>query len=96
MGAYLRKMAIDGIIVNTDTTYLEKQFYEMHKIGVNVNQLARLANSTGAVTPEEMKEEVRRVRRILGPSIVISPSHEEVLPNIPPANLVAMAQASKE
>ena len=26
MGAYLRKMAIDGIIVNTDTTYLEKQF----------------------------------------------------------------------
>ena len=56
MGAYLRKMAIDGIIVNTDTTYLEKQFYEMHKIGVNVNQLTRLANSTGAVTPEEMKE----------------------------------------
>lgn len=56
MGAYLRKMAIDGIIVNTDTTYLEKQFYEMHKIGVNVNQLARLANFTGAVTPEEMKE----------------------------------------
>ena len=40
MGAYLRKMAIDGIIVNTDTTYLEKQIYEMHKIGVNVNQLA--------------------------------------------------------
>ena len=26
MGAYLRKMAIDGIIVNTDTTYLEKHF----------------------------------------------------------------------
>ena len=26
MGACLRKMAIDGIIVNTDTTYLEKQF----------------------------------------------------------------------
>jgi len=56
MGAYLRKMAIDGIIVNTDTTYLEKQYYEMHKIGVNINQLARLANSTGSVTPEEMKE----------------------------------------
>lgn len=29
MEAYLRKMAIDGIIVNTDKTYLEKQFYEM-------------------------------------------------------------------
>ena len=56
MGAYLRKMAIDGIIVNTDTTCLEKQFFEMHKIGVNINQLARLANTTGSVTPEEMKE----------------------------------------
>ena len=56
MGAYLRKMAIDGIIVNTDTTYLEKQFFEIHKIGVNVNQLARLANTTGSVTPEKMKE----------------------------------------
>ena len=31
MGAYLRKMAIDGIIVNTDTTYLEKHFFEMQK-----------------------------------------------------------------
>ena len=50
MGAYLRKMAIDGIIVNTDTTYLEKQFFEMHKIGVNVNQLARLASD------DEMKD----------------------------------------
>ena len=64
MGAYLRKMASDGIIVNTDTTYLEKQFYEMHKIGVNVNQLARLANSTGAVTPEEMKELKRMIKEI--------------------------------
>ena len=26
MGAYLRKMAIDGIIVNTDTTYLRNIF----------------------------------------------------------------------
>ncbi|MDO4647015.1 MAG: plasmid mobilization relaxosome protein MobC [Eubacteriales bacterium] len=56
LGAYLRKMAIDGIIVNTDTSYLEKQYFEMHRIGVNVNQLAKLANTTGAVTPQEMNE----------------------------------------
>ena len=35
MGAYLRKMAIDGYIVNTDTTPLKKQYEEMHKIGVD-------------------------------------------------------------
>ena len=56
-------MAIDRIIVNTDTTCLEKQFYEMHKTDVNVNQLANLANSTGAITPEEMKEFVNLIHR---------------------------------
>ena len=35
MGAYLRKMAIDGYIVNTDTTPLKKQYEEMHKIVIN-------------------------------------------------------------
>ncbi|WMJ22837.1 uroporphyrinogen decarboxylase family protein [Paludicola sp. MB14-C6] len=47
-------------------------------------------------TPEQIKEEVRRVKSILGPSIVISPSHEEILPNVPAANVLAMAQASRE
>ncbi|MFR7899998.1 MAG: plasmid mobilization relaxosome protein MobC [Ruminococcus sp.] len=38
----------------------EKQFFENAcKIGVNVNQLARLANATGSVTPEEMKKELK-------------------------------------
>ena len=32
MSVYLRKMAIDGMIVNTDTTYLKAMYQEMHKI----------------------------------------------------------------
>ena len=40
-------MAIDGYIVNTDTTPLKKQYKEMHKIGVNINQIAKKVNSTG-------------------------------------------------
>ena len=55
MGAYLRKMAIDGYIVNTDTTPLKKQYEEMHKIGVNINQIAKKVNTTGDLYPEEMK-----------------------------------------
>ena len=43
----LRKMAIDGYIVNTDTTPLKKQYEEMHKIGVNINQIAKKVNTTG-------------------------------------------------
>ena len=31
MGAYLRKMAIDGYIVNIDITPLKKQYEEMQK-----------------------------------------------------------------
>lgn len=47
-------------------------------------------------TPQQIKDEVHRVRDILWPSIVISPSHEAILPNVPPQNLLAMAQASRE
>lgn len=46
-------------------------------------------------TPEQMKAEVRRVRSVLGPNLVVSPSHEELLPNIPPENLLAMAEAAR-
>lgn len=56
MSAYLRKMAIDGIIANIDTTYQKEIFQEMHKIGVNANQLAKVANTTGAATPEDIAE----------------------------------------
>ena len=67
MGAYLRKMAIDGYIVNTDTTPLKKQYEEMHKIGVNINQIAKKVNSTGDLYPEEkqeLKEMVKELWRI--------------------------------
>lgn len=47
-------------------------------------------------TPQQIRDEVHRVRDILGPSIVISPSHEEILPNVPPENVVAMTKAARD
>jgi uroporphyrinogen decarboxylase len=47
-------------------------------------------------TPEQVKEGVRRVKALLGPRLVVSPSHEAVLPNVPPENIEAMAQAAVE
>jgi uroporphyrinogen decarboxylase len=44
-------------------------------------------------TPQQVEAEVQRVREILGSSIIISPSHEEILPNIPAANIFAIAKA---
>lgn len=64
MSVYLRKMAIDGMIVNTDTTYLKAMYQEMHKIGVNINQIARKVNTTGDLYPQEMKELKEIVKEI--------------------------------
>ena len=46
--------------------------------------------------PEEVKADVRRVKKLLGPCLIVSPSHEALLPNVPPENVEAMAQAALE
>jgi len=47
-------------------------------------------------TPEQIKADVRRVKELLVPNLIVSPSHEALLPNVPPANVVAMAEAARE
>ena len=39
---------------------------------------------------------MRRVKSILGPDLIVSPSHEAVLPDVPPRNVAAMAEAALE
>jgi uroporphyrinogen decarboxylase len=46
--------------------------------------------------PDEIKADVRRVKKLLGPCLIVSPSHEALLPNVPPENIEAMAQAALE
>jgi uroporphyrinogen decarboxylase len=45
---------------------------------------------------EGVREEVRRIKSLLGPRFIVSPSHEALLPNVPPENVVAMAEAALE
>ncbi|MFC1960790.1 uroporphyrinogen decarboxylase family protein [Chloroflexota bacterium] len=45
-------------------------------------------------TPEEVRAEVKRVRDLLGPHVIISPSHEAILPDVPPQNVQALAEAA--
>jgi uroporphyrinogen decarboxylase len=47
-------------------------------------------------TPEEVKEDVRRIRALLEPRLIVSPSHEALLPNVSPENVLAMAEAAIE
>jgi alkyl hydroperoxide reductase subunit AhpC len=58
LAAYLRKMAIDGYIINTDTTDIKAMTAEIQKIGVNVNQIAKKINTygSGSVYVEDMEK----------------------------------------
>ena len=47
-------------------------------------------------TPDEVKAEVQRVRKLIGPNLIVSPSHEAILPDVPPENVLAMAEAALE
>ena len=56
MEAYLRKMAIDGYIIQVDHSNIKKMTAELQKIGVNINQIAKRANATGNVYQEDIEE----------------------------------------
>ena len=58
--------------------------------GVDTQQL--LPNAT----PQQVKDEVYRLRDLFGPNFVVSPSHESILPDVPWENVLAMAEAAAE
>ena len=56
MGAYLRKMAIDGYIIKVDYSEQRKLAAEVNKIGVNINQICKRINSTDRIYAEDVSE----------------------------------------
>ena len=70
MEAYLRKMAIDGYIIQIDQSDIKKMTAELQKIGVNINQIAKRANVTGNMYQEDIEEikvalkEIWRLQRL--------------------------------
>ena len=64
IGAYLRKMAIDGYIIYTDTKDIQVMNKELQRIGRNINQIAKRVNSTSSIYMtdiEELKEDLQNV-----------------------------------
>jgi len=47
-------------------------------------------------TPEQVRDEVRRLKDIFGKNFIVSPSHEALLENVPIENVIAMSDAAKE
>ena len=56
MGAYLRKMAIDGYIIQVDYTEQKKLAAAVNKIGSNINNICRRMNSTGRFYQDDVVE----------------------------------------
>ena len=45
-GAYIRKLAIDGLIINVDLSDVRDMVYLLRNISNNINQIARRTNDT--------------------------------------------------
>ncbi len=72
MGAYLRKMAIDGYIIKVDYTEQRKLAAAVSHVGTNINQICKRINSTGRMYSEdvqELKEQQEEIWRLLKSSL---------------------------
>lgn len=61
MSAYIRKIAIDGYIINVDHTDVKNHAAQLQRIGNNVNQIVRRMNQTGSLYMDDVNE----VKKIL-------------------------------
>ena len=56
MSTYLRKISMDGYLINADYTYIKEMNAELSAIGRNINQIAARANSTGIIYADDIAE----------------------------------------
>ena len=56
MSEYLRKISMDGYLINVDYTYIKEMNAELSAIGRNINQIAARANSTGIIYADDIAE----------------------------------------
>ncbi len=63
-GAYLRKMAIDGYLIQVDTTDIKEMTKALGAIGRNINQIAKRVNAGGPTYQADMEEIRERLEQI--------------------------------
>lgn len=56
IGAYMRKMTIDGLIIYTDLSIVKEYQKELSAIGRNINMISKRVNMTNSIYKEDMKE----------------------------------------
>lgn len=56
IGAYLRKMAMDGYCIRLDISDVKEALRLLHINSNNINQYAKKANETGRIYEEDIKD----------------------------------------
>ena len=64
MSAYMRKMAIDGFIVNLDLSDVKELVRLLRYCSNNINQYAKKANETGSIYQSDIDDIKRRQERL--------------------------------
>ena len=64
LGAYLRKMAIDGYVVNLEIQEFKEIIRLLGIANNNINQIAKKVNATGNIYAEDVEEIRQRVDAI--------------------------------
>jgi len=64
MAAYLRKMALDGYIVNLDIPELRELVSLMRRSSNNLNQIAKRFNTTGRVYASDMEDMLQKQEQL--------------------------------
>ena len=64
MAAYLRKMALDGYIVNLDIPELRELVSLMRRSSNNLNQIAKRVNTTGRIYAYDMEDVLQKQEKL--------------------------------
>ena len=62
--AYLRKMALDGYVIQVDYSAIKENTAQLHRIGGNAHQIVKRMNQTGSLyraDVEEVKELLKQI-----------------------------------
>ena len=64
MAAYLRKMALDGYIVNLDIPELRELVSLLRRSSNNLNQIAKRVNTTGRIYASDMEDMLQKQEQL--------------------------------
>ena len=64
MSAYLRKMAIDGVVVKLELPELKEMISLLRRSSNNLNQIAKRVNETGRVYDADMEDMLQKQEQL--------------------------------